>query len=78
MGLPFRQPEQGQFEGASETGIDWLAGAETERVSITLDAGCLCRLLREHQLYVQDFSCVDDASRACVRRLLLTLLTNGG
>ena len=78
MGIPFRYPNPDRSPDIRETGIDWLRDAGPERVSIDLDAGCLCRLLREHQLHVEDFSCADEASRACVRRLLLALLSNKG
>lgn len=78
MGLPFRHPDLGHSRDIRETGIDWIEEAAPERVSIDLDAGCLCRLLREHQLHVEDFSCADEASGACVRRLLLALLSDNG
>ena len=78
MGIPFRYPEPDRAPNITETGIDWLKDAGPERVSIDLDAGCLCRLLREHQLHIEDFSCTDEPSRACVRRLLLALLRNKG
>jgi len=73
MGIPFRYPDS-RSPDIRESGIDWLKDAGPQRVSIDLDAGCLCRLLREHQLHVEDFSCVDERSRAYVRQLLLALL----
>lgn len=78
MELPFRHPDTGRSSDFAEIGTECLEDVEPEQVSITLDADCLCRLLRERQLYIQDFSCVDYASRACVRRLLLALLSPTG
>ncbi|MCL7942764.1 hypothetical protein [Marinobacter sp. ATCH36] len=76
--MPFRQPDQGHLQGTGEKGIDWLGDFKPETVSIAIDADRLYQLLREHQLYVQDFSCADESSKACVRRLLLALLNRPG
>ena len=78
MGMSFRYTDEEYRKGTTETGIDWLGSCNTETVCITLNAHCLRDLLRSHQLYVQDFSCADETSRACVRRLLLTMLHRSG
>ncbi len=78
MGMPLRQRDIKHTRSSGEWGVDWLNDVKPERVTITLEADCLCRLLGEHQLYVEDFSCVDETSRACVRSLLLTLLNGIG
>lgn len=75
MGMPFRQPESRHAGRSGAQRITWFNDVQPERVTITLEADCLCRLLGEHQLYVEDFSCVDESSRTCVHRLLLTLLS---
>lgn len=78
MGMLLTQPFSGHSQGVGKAGLRWLEEAEPERVSICLDLECLRRLLREHQLHVQDFSCADESSRACVRQLLLALSTRSG
>lgn len=74
MGMPLKQPDSGHVRSSGTQGINWLNDVKPERVTITLETDCLCRLLGEHQLYVEDFSCVDESSITCVRKLLLTLL----
>lgn len=78
MGMPFRQPDSRPARNSGAQGINWLEDVQPERVTITLETDCLCRLLGEHQLYVEDFSCVDEYSRSRVRKLLLTLLNRRG
>lgn len=78
MGVPFNQQDADHGHSLGESGLDWLDGLQPEQVSITLDAACLCRLLRNHQLHVQDFCCVDEPSKACVRQLLLDVLRHNG
>ncbi|MEX0603219.1 MAG: hypothetical protein WD623_00020 [Marinobacter sp.] len=78
MGMPFRHPVQGYRQGTVEKGIDWLGSSNSETVSITLNAHRLRDLLRNHQLYVQEFSCVDESSKVCVHRLLLAMLSRTG
>lgn len=78
MGMPPGQPDRRPARSSGTQGIDWLDDVRPERVTITLESDCLCRLLGEHQLYIEDFSCVDESSRTCVRKLLLTLLNRIG
>lgn len=47
----------------------------SRQVSITLSEDCLCRLLKDHQLHVEEFTCCDRASGDCVRRLLLGVIS---
>lgn len=76
MGVPFREPQPSRPSRIADIAtIDWLASSESQPVSITLDAGCLSRLLRQHHLHVEDFSCMDAESKARVQTILLTLLT---
>ena len=75
MGVPFREPQPSRPSRIADAAtIDWLANTGPQPVSITLDAGCLSRLLRQHHLHVEDFSCTDAKSKARGRNLLLTLL----
>jgi pheromone shutdown protein TraB len=76
MGMPFSQPSSGCLQGTGKNGVDWLGDFKPETVSIEIDTDRLHQLLREHQLYVQDFSCADESSKACVRRLLLAMLSH--
>ncbi len=78
MGMPSGQRDSRRARNPGARGINWLNDGQPERVTITLETDCLCRLLGEHQLYVEDFSCVDESSRSCVRKLLLTLLSRMG
>lgn len=45
------------------------------QVSITMSEACLRRLLDSRHLVVEEIRCEDRASRDCVRRLLLTLIS---
>lgn len=75
MGVPFREPQSSRPSRIADvTSISWLAGTKPQPVSITLDAGCLSRLLREHHLHVEDFLCTDAESKARVRSMLLGML----
>ncbi len=78
MGMPIRQPGAQSARNTGAKSINWRGIAETEWVTITLEADCLRRLLGEHQLYVEDFSCVDESSRTCLRKLLLALISRTG
>lgn len=78
MGMPLGQRNPRRASNPGARGLNWPEDGQPERVTITLGTDCLCRLLGEHQLYVEDFSCVDEYSRSCVRKLLLTLLNRMG
>jgi hypothetical protein len=72
MGMRARQLD---FRCASaNVDTEWFEDAEPVSVTITMEADCLCRLLRQHSLYIEDFSCADEASQSRVRRMLLKLL----
>lgn len=57
---------------------EWFEDVGPASVTITMEAECLCRLLRQHSLHVEEFSCADEPSQTCVRQLLLKLLTPPG
>lgn len=44
---------------------------QAAHLTISLSGECLARLLRERQLCVEQFDCVDNRSRQLLRRLLL-------
>ena len=48
------------------------APASAERLHLELPADAVARLLAEGRLRACDFRCLDCASKACVRRLLLS------
>lgn len=76
MGAPIPQSDPDRF--ATMSTIDWTNDSQAKQVSILLEADCLCRLLRSHQLHVQDFSCMDARSKECVRHLILGLISSDG
>jgi len=46
-----------------------------EQVSVTMSEACLRRLLGARHLVVEEIHCEDHASRDCVRRMLLSLVS---
>lgn len=73
MGMPFIQSTASRRRVYSPP--TWQNTARPERVTISMDADCLARLLESRQLHVQDIACQDAESRERVRRLLLALVT---
>lgn len=78
MAMSFRQPHAKFTQSTDSRGSDWFGTERAELVTITLEADSLSRLLRQHELYVEDFCCADESSRGCVRRMLLQLLSKRG
>ncbi|MBU2952970.1 hypothetical protein [Marinobacter sp. F3R08] len=72
--MAVRRSDPGHVLQASS--VDWNEDVRNRKISITLDADCLSRLLKKHHLHAQDFSCLDVHSRECVRRLILDLMRN--
>ncbi|NWN92108.1 hypothetical protein HLV39_11450 [Marinobacter adhaerens] len=54
--------------------MNWSSEADADRVSISLSADCLRRLLEQQQLHVEDVSCLDRATKAKIRQMLLSLI----
>jgi len=49
---------------------------DSRQVTITLNTDCLLQLLRKKELHLEDFRCLDAASRQRVRRLLIQAVRN--
>ncbi len=47
------------------------AGDKAASIRLELDAQILNRLIAEQHIYVQDFRCLDSASKRSVRKILL-------
>jgi len=73
MGMPFTTRPARLAPGTSSQRIEWIAEPELEYVTISISTGCLQRLLAKQELFVENFSCLDQGSRNRVRRLLLNL-----
>ncbi|KRW81324.1 hypothetical protein AQ621_04105 [Marinobacter sp. P4B1] len=54
--------------------VNWPGATDSAQVAISISADSLCRLLKSHQLHVEDLTCLDAESRARVRQMLLDLV----
>lgn len=54
--------------------MNWSGEADADRVSISLSADCLRRLLEQQQLHVEDIACLDTTTKANIRQMLLSLI----
>lgn len=73
MGMPFTARPAKLAPGTSSQRVEWVAEPEPEFVTISISSECLQRLLAKRELFVENFSCVDQGSRKRVHRLLLNL-----
>ncbi len=71
MGMLFPNPDLSQHRHYSR--VNWQGQPDAAEVSISISADSLCRLLQSRQLHVEDLTCLDAASKAQVRKILLNL-----
>jgi len=72
MGMPFSHPDMPPQNHYGR--LDWQGRSDSGEVSISVSADCLCRLLRNRQLHVEDLTCLDAATQSIVRQMLLSLI----
>ncbi|HLV78090.1 MAG TPA: hypothetical protein VKY53_09230 [Marinobacter sp.] len=54
--------------------VNWTTAPDNGQIAILISGDSLCRLLQSRQLHVEELTCLDNASRAKVRKLLLDLI----
>ena len=72
MGMALLNPNLAQTNHYQH--VNWSAAPDNRQVSISISADSLYRLLKNHQLHVEDLTCLDAESRARVRQMLLDMV----